>query len=1086
LLTFSGGRKDTMNDEVKTNKQLVDELEKLRAMVSKSEEKESGKEETEKRFGGEDRFRSVLESMSECYFELDLAGDLTFVNDSMCEITGSSREEMLGLNNRDYTTPETARRMYEIFKEIYRTGKTAHIRDYEITVKDGSRRILDLSASLMRDSEGVAIGFFGVGRNVTESREADEKLLKSEEKYRAILENIEDGYFEVDLEGNMTFLNDSMARIAGLPPDELMGMNNRDYATPETAKEMYGVFHEIYVTGKPGILKDYEVVGKDGMKKTLELSASLMRDKEGTPTGFRGIARDVTERKKWEGALRESEEKYRSVLENIQEGYFEVDLAGKLTFFNDILCTFSGYSRDELLNMNSQEYVTPESMETLLTVFGEVYRTGKPSGIVDYDIITKDGSIVSAEMSASLIRDKEGKPVGFRAVARDVTERKRKEKELRQSEEKYRNILESIEEGYYEVDLAGNFTFLNDPICRIFGYTNDEMLTMNNQDLMDKENAKRVFTTFKKVYETGEPAKGFDWEFIRKDKTTGFLAASSSLILSEEGKPIGFRGLVRDVTERKEAEERLRKSEERYRTILDNIQDAYFEVDLAGNFTFFNDSLLTIAALSRDELMGMNNLEYTSSETAKDMYTVFSEIYRTGKPAKVKDYDIIRKDGTVRICELSTTLKRDASGNPVGFCGIARDLTEKRRAEKLYQTVAEQSFAGVYVIQNGLFQYINSNAAAYSGHTPEELVGTEGMSIVHPDDREILKEHAREMLKGVRKSPYEYRMVTKDGEIRWIIETVTPILFGGDRAVLGNSMDITERKKIEDELSQSEVRYRAIFENTGTAMMIIEDDMTISMVNDEFEQMVHYPADKIVGKRKWIDFVVESDLERMMEYHRMRRVNPESTPSSYEFRITDGKNRVRDIFLAISVIPGTNRSVVSLMDVTERKEMEDELRYMSTHDSLTDLYNRAFFEVEMARFERGRVFPVSIVMADVDGLKMVNDTRGHKAGDDLLKRAAQVLREAFRADDVVARIGGDEFAVILPGADIRVVERIIGRVRESISEHNADYPDFPLSLSLGSAEGEKGDLLANVQRRADNLMYEEKLQKKGNVYNAII
>jgi diguanylate cyclase (GGDEF)-like protein/PAS domain S-box-containing protein len=1074
-----------MNDAVKTNKQLVDELEKLRALVSESEGTKAGQEETGRRVGGEDRFRSVLETMSECYFELDLAGNLTFINDSMCRIAGGSREEMLGLNNRDYTTPETARRVYDIFKEIYRTGKTAHIKDYEITVKDGSTRVLDLSASLMRDSEGVAIGFFGVGRDVTESREADEKLRKSEEKYRAILENIEDGYFEVDLDGNMIFLNDAMARITGLSPDELIGMNNRDYTTPETAKEMFRVFHEIYETGEPGVLKDYEVT-KDGMKRNLELSASLMRDRDGTPIGFRGIARDVTERKKWEFVLRESEEKYRSVLENIQEGYFEVDLSGKLTFFNDILCTFSGYSRDELLDMNSREYVTSESMETILKIFGEIYRTGKPSDVVDYDIITKSGRILSAEMSASLIRDKAGKPIGFRAVARDVTERRRKDKELRQSEEKYRSILESIEEGYYEVDLAGNFTFLNGPICKIFGYSNDEMLTMNNQDLMDKENAKRVFNTFKRVYETGEPAKGFDWEFTRKDKTKGFLAASSSLILDGEGKPIGFRGLVRDVTERKEAEERLRKSEERYRTILDNIEDAYFEVDLAGNFTFFNDSLLTIAGLSRDELLGMNNLEYTSPETAKDMYTVFSEVYRTGKPAMVKDYEIIRKDESTRICELSTTLKRDAAGTPIGFCGIARDLTERRRAEKLYQTVAEQSFAGVYVIQKGIFQYINSNAAAYSGHTPEELVGTEAMSLVHPDDREMLREHAREMLTGVRKSPYEYRMIAKGGEPRWIIETVTPILFGGDPAVLGNSMDITERKKIEEELSESEVRYRAIFENTGTAMMIIEDDMTISMVNDEFGEMVKYPADKIVGKRKWTEFVVESDLERMMEYHRMRRMDPESTPSSYEFRITDGKDRVRDIFLAISVIPGTKRSVVSLMDITERKEMEDELRYMSTHDSLTDLYNRAFFEVEMARFERGRIFPVSIVMADVDGLKLVNDTRGHRAGDELLKRAAQVLREAFRTDDIVARIGGDEFAVILPGADIRVVERIIGRVRESIAEHNEDYPDFLLSMSLGTAEGEKGDLLVNVQRRADNLMYEEKLQKKGNVHNAII
>ncbi|MEA3470306.1 MAG: PAS domain S-box protein [Thermodesulfobacteriota bacterium] len=772
------------------------------------------------------------------------------------------------------------------------------------------------------------------------------------------------------------------------------------------------------------------------------------------------------------------EDRFRSILESMAECYFEVDLAGNLTFVNDSMCKIAGSSREELIGLNNRDYTTPETARRMNKIFKEVYRTGKTINITDYEVTIKDGIKRTLDLSASLMRDSEGKAIGFFGVGRDVTARRDADDKLRESEEKYRSILENIEEGYYEVDLAGNFTFLNDSICKIFGYSSDEMLTMNNQDLMDKENAKEVLNTFRGVYETGEPTKGFDWEFTRKDKTKGFLAASSSLVLDEKGKPIGFRGLVRDVTERKEAEERIRKSEERYRTILDNIEDAYFEVDLAGNFTFFNDSLLTIAEVSRDELMGMGNLEYTSPETAKDMYTVFSEVYRTGKPAMVKDYEIIRRDGSMRICELSTTLKRDAAGNPVGFCGIARDLTDKKGAEKLYQTVAEKSFAGVYVIQKGIFRYINSNAAVYSGHTPEELVGKESISIVHPDDREILKEHAREMLQGVSKSPYEFRMITKDGEQRWIIETVTPILFGGEPAILGNSMDITERKKIEEELSESEVRYRAIFENTGTAMMIVENDMTIAMVNGEFEEMVKYPSDKIVGKRKWTEFVVESDLERMTEYHRMRRIDPDSAPVSYEFRMVDGKDQVRDVFLTVSLIPGAQKSVVSLMDITERKEIENELRYMSTHDALTDLYNRSFFEVEMARFERGRVFPVSIVMADVDGLKITNDTRGHKAGDDLLKRAAEVLREAFRTDDVVARIGGDEFAVILPGADTSVVERIIGRVKDSLVEHNENHPGFPLSISLGTAEGKKGDLLTNVQTRADNLMYKEKAQKK--------
>ena len=182
----------------------------------------------------------------------------------------------------------------------------------------------------------------------------------------------------------------------------------------------------------------------------------------------------------------------------------------------------------------------------------------------------------------------------------------------------------------------------------------------------------------------------------------------------------------------------------------------------------------------------MNNRGYVSSETAKEMYRIFSEVYRTGRPAEVTDYEIIRPDGSRRIVGLSTTLMRNSRREPVGFCGIVRDLTEKKRGERLYQTVAEQSFAGIYVIRKGKFLYINARAAGYTDHTPEELMGKDPMSIVHPDDREALQEHAREMLKGERTSFYEYRMVTKTGDIRWIIETVTPIVFEGNPATLGS------------------------------------------------------------------------------------------------------------------------------------------------------------------------------------------------------------------------------------------------------------------------------------------------------------
>ncbi|MDD5723693.1 MAG: PAS domain S-box protein, partial [Syntrophales bacterium] len=535
------------------------------------------------------------------------------------------------------------------------------------------------------------------------------------------------------------------------------------------------------------------------------------------------------------------------------------------------------------------------------------------------------------------------------------------------------------------------------------------------------------------------------------------------------------------VTERVQTREALQKSEERYRTILDTIEDGYYETDLAGNVTFFNNSMCGITGFAHEELMGMNNRDFVSAETAKRIYRIFNEVYRTGNSAQVVDYELICPDGTRKLIGVSMTLMRDSGGEPVGFCGIARDLTEGRRLERLYQVVAEQSFAGIYVIRKGKFLYINTRAAGYTGHTPEELMGKDPMSIVHPDDREAIKSYAREMLKGKREAFYEYRRVTKTGDIRWIIETVAPIVFDGEPATLGSSMDITDRKRIEEQLRASEIRYRTIIENTGTAMLIVEDDMTISMASSGFEEMVGRWAYEIEGKKKWVDFVEKSDLERMLGYYRARRKDPDAAaiPVRGEFKLIVREGHTLDVLFTVSKIPKTERSVVSLIDITERKRMEESLRHMGTHDSLTDLYNRAFFQEEVTRLERGRAFPVSIVMVDVDGLKEVNDTGGHTAGDDLLKRTAQVLRESFRTEDTVARIGGDEFAVILPGTNAATTKESINRVRRFLAAHNEDHPACPLSLSIGTATGEKGTLLANVQNKADKHMYEEKMAKSG-------
>lgn len=261
---------------------------------------------------------------------------------------------------------------------------------------------------------------------------------------------------------------------------------------------------------------------------------------------------------------------------------------------------------------------------------------------------------------------------------------------LKESEAKYHRVIENIDDGYYEVDLAGNFTFFNDAMARITGYPRPELMGMNNRQIMDEYNAKRVFEVFNKVFTTGIAAKAFDWELIRKDGTTCTLEVSVSLRKSARRDPIGFSGIARDVSRRKMMERALRESEEKYRTIIENIEDGYYEVDLAGNFTFFNESLCRMTGYTRDELMGRNYRQIMDKPNAKRVYNVFNTVFITQLSTRAVDWELLRRDTSKRYIEVSVSPRKNLHGEPIGFMGIARDITERKINEQTLKASEEE------------------------------------------------------------------------------------------------------------------------------------------------------------------------------------------------------------------------------------------------------------------------------------------------------------------------------------------------------------------------------------------------------------
>jgi two-component system, cell cycle sensor histidine kinase and response regulator CckA len=636
----------------------------------------------------EEKYRNILDSIQDGYSEIDLRGNFTFVNDMTCKHLGYTKQELIGMNYHQYTSEEDAKKIKKLYTEVYKTGKPIDLTDHDLISKDGTTATYELSVSLIRNAEGNPIGFRQTSRDITQRKKSEEALRQSEERYRNILESIQEGYFETDLDGTYTFVNDANARFLGYTKDELVGMNHRQHSDQETIEELGTRYTDLYQTGKPIEGLEVQSIRKNGSKAIYETSVSLIRNSEGKPIGFRGVSRDITERKRAEEALRQSEEKYRNILERIEEGYYEEDLAGNFTFFNDSVSRIYGYPRGELLGLNYKRYMDKETARKLFQIFNEIFRTGNPCSAYDYELIRKDGTKRYIEASASLIKDSSNKPAGFRGIVRDVTERKRTEEALRESENKFRSLVENSIVGVYLVQ-DGLFKYVNPRGAEIHGYKLEEMIDkMGPKQLTFPEDWPIVEENIGKKIRGEEEFTHYEFRIVTKSQETRNVELFSSPTIYQ-GRP-AVLGTMLDITERKRAEEALRSSEERYRSILESIQDGYFEDDLAGNFTFVNDVISRHLGYTKDELIGMNYRQYASEETSKELYQHFSELYRTGQPIKPFAVEYIRRDRTKMISEISVSLIRDLEGKQIGFRGISRDVTERKQAEEEKLSLQEQ------------------------------------------------------------------------------------------------------------------------------------------------------------------------------------------------------------------------------------------------------------------------------------------------------------------------------------------------------------------------------------------------------------
>ena len=390
-----------------------------------------------------------------------------------------------------------------------------------------------------------------------------------------------------------------------------------------------------------------------------------------------------------EKALRECEEKYRTLSSNIP-GMVYRGTSGWSTEIisnSEMVC---GYSISEFSNQMVKwlDLIHPDDKQRVFEEGSKLIE--KPKSIVqEYRILAKDGSMRWVSDYKTSFFKENGSFIGVDGCVYNITERKQGEEALRESEERFRYLSESSPIGVFETDKSGSVQYLNNKWLAITGMSMQNALGFGWGDALHPEDRPRILAEWAKCL---EDKIGWDGEFrfVRPSGEVRWVRTRTSPVISPAGDMISQVGVNEDITERKQTEEALRESEERYRTILSSIEDSYFEVNQRGDITYFNEAFSEITGYPPDELMGMKNDKYLDQENRKKVFKKFNEVWKTAIPTKLFEYELIRKNGKKRTVQTSASLVTDRNGQKIGFRGIIRDVSDRKRMEKALRESEEK------------------------------------------------------------------------------------------------------------------------------------------------------------------------------------------------------------------------------------------------------------------------------------------------------------------------------------------------------------------------------------------------------------
>lgn len=510
----------------------------------------------------------------------------------------------------------------------------------------------------------------------TERNRMQRALQDSEEKYRNILERIQDGYYRSDAEGNLILASPSVARTLGYDSlHEIYGKNiaNFLYMDPEKRKEF---LKKIQETGE---VNNYEVAIKkrDGTSLIVSTSSHTIYDSHGKYVGVEGLCRDITNVRKTEAALRESETRYRELVELLPQTIFETDLTGKVVSTNRVGFEMFGYEREDAqYGVNALDLLVPEDRERAA---GNLMRviTGENIGAIEYSVRKKDGTRFPVLIYATPVTH-DNRVTGMIGIIVDITERKKIEEALKESEEKYRFISENSNDLTYTLDLEGRFTHISAQITQ-YGFTQEDFIGHSFTEFVEQEDLDKVVGDAMTTITTSEKSLTV---FRARDKAgvVHWIEDNSNPMSDKSGKVIGIVGVMREISERKKAEEAIKEREQFLNRLIEAISNPIFYKDTEGRFTGCNTAYEKFIGRSKDQILGKTVYDIAPDDLA-EIYSAREKELLEHQGMQNFEAKVRHADGTLHDVIFNKVSLSDVNGNIEGIVGFIVDITEHRQME---------------------------------------------------------------------------------------------------------------------------------------------------------------------------------------------------------------------------------------------------------------------------------------------------------------------------------------------------------------------------------------------------------------------